>query len=102
MCARLRCRAGIFSSISFRPRRRKSSRNLFLRTPEISAANRRRKSTLRDQPRTALIGEIAPQPRDRDHEAVADADQKINVRDTPEQPADEAGELDPVEFHHRG
>ena len=50
-----------------------------------------------DQPRGALEREVIPQPRNRDHEAVAEADQVIDVRDAPHQPREEA--LQPEAAH---
>jgi hypothetical protein len=35
-------------------------------------------------------------------EAIACRDQEIDVHHAPEQPAQEVGELDPAELHHRG
>ena len=37
-----------------------------------------------------------------DDEAIAYLDQEIDVHHAPEQPAKEAGELEPAELHHRG
>src|SRR3954468_6296553 len=46
-----------------------------------------------DQPGTALERQIGPRPAQRDDEAVADADQEVDVRDAPHQPAEKAGQL---------
>src|ERR1051325_3146569 len=53
-----------------------------------------------DQPRPALIGQIRPQPINRDRYAVAEADQKVDVRRSPDQPGDAAGETQPSEIDH--
>src|SRR5258707_9202162 len=59
-----------------------------------------RRRHLRDQPHAALEGDVIPQPGERHDEAVADLDQEIDVHQAPEQPAEEAGELEPAELHH--
>src|SRR3984885_3209736 len=58
-------------------------------------------AALRNQPRGALIAGVNPQPADRDAEPVAQADQKIDVRDAPYPPRDRAAQLDAPEFDHR-
>src|SRR5271170_3664979 len=75
---------------------------------EISAAGRSAapvKALARgnsNQPGAALEGDVAPQPVHGDHEAVAQSDQEIDVDRAPEHPADESGELNRAELHHRG
>src|SRR5580704_9752003 len=56
----------------------------------------------RDQPRAALEGDVVPQPGEGHHEAVPDLDQEEDVDDAPEQPAEEALELQSAELHDRG
>ncbi len=56
----------------------------------------------RDQPRAALEGHVVPQPGERHHETVPDLDQEEDVDDAPEQPAEEAAQLQAAELHHRG
>ena len=51
-----------------------------------------------DQSRTALIGQVRPQPIDRDCHAVAKADQEVNVRQAPHQPGNAAGQREPAEI----
>src|SRR5215468_10702005 len=55
-----------------------------------------------DQPRAALEGEVIPQPSERDDETIAQPDQEIDVGDAPEQPAEEALEVQRPHLHHRG
>src|SRR5215831_17223045 len=55
-----------------------------------------------DEPGAALEGDVVPQPDERDQEAVADLDQEEDVDHAPEQPAEEAGQLDAAELHHGG
>src|SRR5215204_4881591 len=57
---------------------------------------------VRDQPRAALRRKIVPQPREGDDESVARADQEIDVRDAPEYPTDEAGDIEISEMHDGG
>src|ERR1700751_4321363 len=57
---------------------------------------------LRDESCAALEGDVVPQPGECDGEAVARPDQEIDVHHAPEQPAEEAGELEPTELSHRG
>src|SRR5262245_47804247 len=57
---------------------------------------------LGDQPRAALEGEVVPQPGERHDETVAQPDQEIDVGDAPEQPAEEALEVQRPHLHHRG
>ncbi len=47
-----------------------------------------------DQARAALIGEVVPQPVDGDREPAAEADQEPDVGDGPDQPGEEAAELE--------
>src|ERR1700674_1951014 len=54
-----------------------------------------------DEPGAALKGEIRPQPAQRDDQAVAEADQVIDVRQRPDQPGDEAAQVNPAEVDHR-
>src|SRR5882672_877058 len=58
-------------------------------------------AALRDQPRGALIAHIDPQPADRDAEPVAQADQEVDVGDTPYPPCQGAAQLDAPEIDHR-
>src|SRR5262245_33799939 len=48
----------------------------------------------RDQPRTALERQIVPEPGEGDDEAIAQADQEVDVRHGPEHPANETLEVD--------
>src|ERR1700730_3999250 len=57
---------------------------------------------LGDKSCAALESDVVPQPGECDDEAIACRDQEIDVHHAPEQPAKEAGELDPAELHHRG
>ena len=61
-----------------------------------------RRRHLGDQSCAALEGDVVPQPDECDNEAIAYLDQEIDVHHAPEQPAKEAGELEPAELHHRG
>ena len=47
-----------------------------------------------DQPGAALERDVVPEPVGRDHEPVAEADQEVDVRDAPQQPGDEARQLE--------
>src|SRR6202022_2831405 len=58
-------------------------------------------AALCDQPRGALIAGVDPQPADRDAEPVAQADQKIDMRDAPYPPREGAAQLDASEIDHR-
>src|SRR6266540_5923957 len=49
----------------------------------------------RDEPRTALPGQIGPRPLEQDDEPVAEADEVEDVHETPEEPGGESGEPDP-------
>src|SRR5215467_16341690 len=57
---------------------------------------------IRNQTRAALKGEVVPEPVEGDDKAVAQSDQKIDVRDAPEHPADESLQLQRSEFYDRG
>src|SRR5262249_16730030 len=57
---------------------------------------------IRNQTRTALEGEVVPEPVKGDDKAVAQPNQKINVRNTPEHPADESRQFQRSELYHRG
>src|SRR6266403_5667999 len=58
-------------------------------------------ASLGNQPRGALIAHVNPQPAQRDAEAVAQADQEIDVRDAPDPPCDGAAQLDTAEIDNR-
>ena len=51
----------------------------------------------RDQPGAPLVGDIRPQPIDRDRQAVAEADQEIDVRHAPGEPREATGKPQPAE-----
>src|SRR5581483_8243171 len=54
-----------------------------------------------DQPCTAVVGDVAPQPVKGDEEASSKPYQEIDVHEAPEQPAGEPGELDGAKLYHR-
>src|SRR4029078_5801498 len=56
--------------------------------------------SLRDQPRRALCAGVDPQPAQRDAEAVAQADQEVDVGEAPDPPGEVAAHLDPAEIDH--
>src|SRR5262249_9277358 len=58
-------------------------------------------AALGDQPRGALVARINPEPAERDAEAVAQADQEVDVCDAPDPPCDGAAQLDAAEIDHR-
>src|SRR5712675_2863386 len=58
-------------------------------------------ASLRDQPRGALVAGVDPEPAQRDAEAVAQADQEIDVGDAPDPPRQRAAQLDAAEIDHR-
>src|ERR1043165_1829807 len=51
-----------------------------------------------DQPRAALIGQVGPKPVERHDQAVAEADQEIDVGNAPHQPGDAPGQPQPAEI----
>src|SRR5215470_16930170 len=51
-------------------------------------------SLSRDQAGAALEGQIAPKPLERDDEAIAQADQEIDVRDAPDDPGWKTGKME--------
>ena len=51
-----------------------------------------------DQPRAALERDVVPRPVERHDDAVAEADEEVDVRDAPQQPGEEAGERQPAEL----
>src|SRR5216684_4768286 len=57
-------------------------------------------AALRDQPRGALVAHIDPQPADGDAEPVAQADQEVDVGDTPDPPCQGAAQFYPSEIDH--
>src|SRR5258708_24966595 len=65
---------------------------------KLDASLRHLAAALRDQPRGALISGINPEPAQRDAEAVAQADQEIDVGDAPDPPGEIAAQLDPAEI----
>src|ERR1700730_15018081 len=67
--------------------------------PDLSAHHLA--ASLGNQPRGALIARVNPQPADRDAQPVAQADQKIDMRDAPYPPRDGAAQLDASEIDHR-
>ena len=52
--------------------------------------------------RAALERDIGPHPIERDDDAVAEADQEIDVHDAPDEPGEPAAQAQPAEIHHRG
>src|SRR5258708_16572161 len=58
-------------------------------------------AALRNQPRGALIAHVNPQPAQRDAEPVAQADQEIDVGDTPDPPCERAAQFDAAEIDNR-
>src|SRR5947207_2171084 len=54
-----------------------------------------------NQPGAALIGQVRPQPVDRDRHTVAEADQEIDVRRTPGHPCEATGQAQPAEIDDR-
>src|ERR1700738_2914692 len=58
-------------------------------------------AALGDEPRGALIAGVDPQPAQRDAEAVAQPDQKIDVRDAPDPPRQRTAQPDAPEIDHR-
>src|SRR4029453_15656322 len=58
-------------------------------------------ASLGNQPRGTLIAHVNPQPAQRDAEAVTQADQEIDVRDTPDPPCDGAAQFEAPEIDHR-
>src|SRR5689334_14047767 len=56
---------------------------------------------LGDQARCALVANVIPQPAQRDAQAVAQADQEVDVGDAPDPPRDRAAQLDRAEIDHR-
>src|SRR5258707_3166223 len=65
---------------------------------DADASLRHLAAALRDQPRGALISGINPEPAQRDAEAVAQADEEIDVGDAPDPPGEIAAQLDPAEI----
>src|ERR1051326_789530 len=61
-----------------------------------------RRHVVGDQPRAALERQIIPEPFECDHQPMARSDQKINVDDAPEQPAEEAAQAEPADRHDGG
>jgi hypothetical protein len=53
--------------------------------------------SLSDQTRAALIASMNPQPVDDDAEPIAQANQKVDVGETPNPPGKGAAQLDPAE-----
>ena len=68
--------------------------------PSTLLLRRHLAAALRDQPRRALVAQVDPQPAQRDAEAVAQADQEVDVGDTPEPPRDGAAQLELAEIDH--
>ena len=54
-----------------------------------------------DQAGAALVGQVQPQPIDRNRQPAAKADQIIDVRDAPDQPGEPASEAQPAEIDNR-
>src|SRR5207237_10103729 len=55
-----------------------------------------------DDARVALVAEVRPRPIEHDDEAVAEVDEKVDVRDEPHEPRREAREVQPADHHHGG
>src|ERR1041385_2561893 len=55
-----------------------------------------------DQPRGTLVGHIGPGPFDQHQHAVAESDQVQDVDEYPEEPGEEAGEVQSAEVGDRG
>ena len=72
-----------------RPDERRAPRSRPRSSPAPSVPRRKGRCSLhlprppRDQPRAALVAGVDPQPVDGDAESVADADQKVDVGETP-------------------
>jgi len=45
-----------------------------------------------DQPGAALVGQVRPEPIDRDSQTIAEADQEVDVGHTPDEPGEAAGQ----------
>src|SRR5215471_2600180 len=54
-----------------------------------------------DEARAALKGHIGPQPSQGDDDAIAQADQEIDVDEAPKQPGEPSGQLDKTEIGDR-
>src|SRR3954462_12263824 len=57
-------------------------------------------ASLRDQSPRALVAGVDPEPAQRDAEAMAQADQEVDVGDAPDPPRDGAAQLDAAEVDH--
>src|SRR5262249_17990952 len=51
-----------------------------------------------NDPRASVEGHIGPQPIERDDDARAEADEKINMGKDPKEPGEAAGECHPAEI----
>src|SRR5437773_11058599 len=56
---------------------------------------------LSNQARATLVGEIAPQPLDRDHQPVLESDQQIDMDKCPEAPGEPALQPPPAKIEDR-
>src|SRR5215218_453985 len=57
-------------------------------------------ASLRDQPGGALVAGVDPEPAQGDAEAVAQADQEVDVGNAPDPPRNGAAQLDAAEVDH--
>ena len=57
-------------------------------------------AALGDQPRGTLVAGVNPDPAQRHAEAIAQADQEVDVGDAPDPPGDRAAQLEPAEIDH--
>src|SRR6185437_8698221 len=58
-------------------------------------------AALGDQPRRALVAGVDPEPAQCHAEAVAQADQEVDVGEAPDPPGEIAAHLHPAEIDHR-
>src|SRR5258707_5310266 len=72
---------------------------MFLRAPSSDIESAKRAG---DQASAALEGEIGPQPVERHDDAVPEADQKVDVRDHPDQPGHKAAQPNPAKIDDGG
>ena len=54
-----------------------------------------------DQPGAALVGQIRPEPFERHDQAIAEADQKIDMHKAPGEPAEPAAQPEPAKIRDR-
>src|SRR4051794_27014320 len=66
-----------------------------------AAGSGRRARLQGDKASAALKRQVSPGPARGDDEAVAQANQEVDVGDAPHQPTEEAGQLDAPDLYHR-